>query len=151
MKNRTWLLVLIGAVLVTPFRDGEIASAQQQPGKPTTQPKQPTRPAHDPLPINHWDTKLLQAIGTIVSTHHDKENNQVFWVIETKKFEHPGRVTPVFRDDEGSKLATGPDLVFMLMRKEKNDKNERVLVMLKLPGEKVMKEAFHVFMYKVRD
>jgi hypothetical protein len=119
----------------------------QAPAK-KAEPAKPVN-AHDPLPIMHWDTSSIQALGTIVSTRYDQAKNQVTWVIETKKFVHPGRISPIARDDEGHKVATCPDLEFTLLPRKKNDTMERVQVLLKLPGKEAMKEAWQIRLFKI--
>jgi hypothetical protein len=119
----------------------------------------PRKNPHDKLPVFHWDKKSIEALGTIVSTRYDAPGNRVVWIVETKKFEQPGRVAPIFIDDEGSPLTTGQDLEFTLLppeKKEKKDKDknpreeakERVQIVLHLASKEVMKETFRVVLHK---
>jgi hypothetical protein len=123
-----------------------------EPVKPAGQPK---KPAHDKLPATmHWDLKNIEALGTIVTTQHDTKNERIVWVIETKKFVEPRRIAPLFYDDEGSPLLTGHDLHFRRLLPETEIKNgkverkERVQVILRLPGNDILKETFRVVLHK---
>jgi hypothetical protein len=122
------------------------------PARPGAKPK---KPPHDKLPVTmHWDLKSIQALGTIVTTTYDAKNERIIWVLETKKFVDPGRIAPMFWDDEGSPLLTGHDLKFRKLppdpnaRKSEKDKMERVEVILTLPGDDILKETFRVVLQK---
>jgi hypothetical protein len=148
MKRRIATLVLMVAWCCL-GKECWLPEASAQASRTSGEPARPGKNMHDPLPIRQWDTKSLQALGTIESTRHDTANNQVVWVIQTKKFVHPGKITPIIRDDEGSWLATCPDLEFTVLPRKKGDTMERVQVVLKLPGKEVMKEAWQIRLFKV--
>jgi len=148
MKRRIATLVLMAAWCSLGKESWLPEASAQAPGT-SAEPARRGKNMHDPLPIRQWDTKSIEALGTIVSTRHDAASNQVVWVIQTEKFVHPGQITPIIRDDEGSRLATGPDLEFTLLPRKKGDTMERVQVILKLPGKEVMKEAWQIRLFKV--
>jgi hypothetical protein len=111
---------------------------------PTDKPA-PKKNFHDPLPAtNHWDLKVLQALGTILTTRHEKASNRIVWTIEAKKFDKLPRIAPLFYDDEGSFLRLGENLEFVPLPKEKDDRKEKMKVILQLPGKDVLKETFRV-------
>jgi hypothetical protein len=126
---------------------GVVLSAGHLPSGRGEEPKR--KHLHDPLPAtNHWDLKELQALGTILTTRHDKEGNRIIWVLETAKLDRAPRLAPMFFDDEGSFLATGDRLEFTRMPKEKDEKKDRIKVVLKLPSKSVLQETFRVVLKK---
>jgi hypothetical protein len=149
MRNSLALLPLLTtALLGLPPEVGLSPLAAQQPAPSGPSRREPRKMLHDKLPVFHWDMKVLETLGTIATTRYDTTGNRIVWLIETKKFIHPGRVAPMFYDDEGSRLTTMPDLEFTLLPKQKDDKFERVQVVLKLPGKEVLKESFRVVLFK---
>jgi hypothetical protein len=117
------------------------------PAKPA-----PKKPPHDKLPATmHWDLKNIAALGTIVTTEYDTKHERIIWTIETKKFVDPGRIAPLFYDDEGSPLLTGHDLEFKKLppdKRSEKEKKERVQAILQLPGKDTLKETFRVVLHK---
>jgi hypothetical protein len=147
MRMTVWTLVLLG--LGALIQEQNRCPGAQPGTRPAERPREEKKPVHDPLPATRkWDLKELQALGTIISTQHDKTNNRLIWVIETEQFVKPGRIAPLFYDDEGSPLATGYDLEFMPLKKERGEMKERVQVSLQLPGKEVLRETFRVVLHK---